>query len=50
MKLLAKHWDYVDKFAPELLMVGELVVTAPTQADENIFNILEDDEEPTESS
>ena len=43
-KFLAKERDYVDKIAQELVTIKE-----PTQAEENILNILEDDEEPTES-
>ena len=48
--LQAKQQDYVDKIAQELLTVGETFPITPTQAEENILNIPEEDKEPPESS
>ena len=49
-KLLAKLRDYMDKIALELLTVREPIPTTSTHREENILNILEDDDDPAESS
>ena len=49
-KLMDKQREYVVEIVKELLRVGEPVIPTTAQADESILNILEDEDEPVESS